>query len=387
MKLLVVTSRFPYPLDKGDKLRIFNQIKELSKTHEIHLIALSFIRISSNDFQHVEKYCTSIKVFKINPFRQFLNLVRSVFSPLPFQVGIFYVPKIKREVHTIINKTRPNAIYCHLIRVAEYVKEIESIPKTLDYMDVFSKGIERRSLSSKFLIKPILIWEYKKLLHYENTIFDFFNSHTIISEQDKSFIPHHSKNSISVIENGVDKQVFFPVQRNKKFDLLFNGNMSYPPNIEAAIFAATKILPIVQASFPSVSLLIAGINPTQQIRRLKSNNVYIIDNFEDISEAFALSKINLAPMFSSIGLQNKIIQAMAMKIPTICSTLANNAVKATIEEEILVANNPLEYARYINKLLTDAAFYSKIAEGGFEFMQYHFDWENSSKKLEAILFQ
>ena len=132
-------------------------------------------------------------------------------------MGYFYFDKAQKKVDELIAKHKPDHIYCQLIRTAEYIKKYPSIPKTLDYMDVFSKGIERRKSTDSFYMKPFLAMEYRRLLKYENRVFAYFNNKTIISEQDKSFIPHPQKQNIVVVPNGVDTSYFKPVIHKKEY--------------------------------------------------------------------------------------------------------------------------------------------------------------------------
>jgi sugar transferase (PEP-CTERM/EpsH1 system associated) len=385
-KVIVLTSRFPYPLEKGDKLRIYNQIKELSQKHEITLITTSLSEVSGDQLDELKKYCKNIHVFRLGVVDQFINLCRSLFNGLPFEVGLFYSPSVKKKIHRIIADTCPSAIYCHLIRMSEYVKGLQGVPKTLDYMDAFSKGMQRRAERSGFVMKVAALWEYHRLLKYEQLVFDAFDTKIIISEQDKALIPHDSRKEIHVIENGVDTGIFHPLETEKKYDLLFTGNMGYPPNIEAAIYAASEILPEVHKQLPGVSLLIAGINPGAAVRGLASETVHVIPDFENIRDAFAMSRINLAPMLTSIGLQNKILQAMAMKVPNICSTLANNAVKAIEGESILEADSTEQYAGKIVELLKDPKKADAIAESAYSFVLARYNWAQQNEKLEKLIF-
>ena len=385
MELLILTSRFPYPLEKGDKLRIYNQIKTLSANHRITLIALTFSKVSTKQVEALSPYCEKQFIFKISLFQQFINIIRAIFSNKPIQVGLFYSPVIAKRITSILNSKKFDSIYCHLIRMADYVIDFNHPNKTIDYMDVFSKGMERRAEKSHGIKKIIFNMEFKRLLDYENRIFNYFKNHTIISEQDKNLIPHADKSKIQIIENGVDRTIFHSLGGKKKFDLLFTGNMGYPPNIEAAIYAANHILPLVHKINPEVTLLIAGINPSQRIKKLASDKIFIIDKFENIRDAFDMCRINLAPMLISIGLQNKILQAMAMRIPTICSTLANNAVNAKDNEEIYVEDSPEGYATKINILLTDNQAYNQMVENGYKFVINRFDWERQNSNLEKLL--
>jgi polysaccharide biosynthesis protein PslH len=381
-KIGVITSRFPYPLDKGDKLRIYNQIKTLSENNTIYLVCVSDIIPDQQTFESVSKFCKDILIIKLNFFQRFIYLFLSLFSRLPFQVALFYNATQKKKVGNFFKDC--DAIYCHLIRVSEYVRDINK-PKALDYMDAFSKGVERWHANANWLLKPILKIEHQRLLKYEAEIFDAFNYKVIITEQDKSLIPHQKNEEILVVPNGVDFDQYKPLPVKKKFDVLFSGNMGYVPNIDAAYFAATKIMPKVWEKNAEVSFLIAGIGAPEKIKKLANERIKVIENYEDINLAYSESRINIAPMFLSIGLQNKILQGMANRIPNISTTLANNAVKALHRKEIIEANSEEEFANEIVKLLNDADYYETIAKNGYEFVTSHYSWSKHNKALEKII--
>ena len=387
MKIVILTSRFPYPLEKGDKLRIYNFIKQLSLNNEITLIALNAGNVTVENFDKVKVFCKDIILYKLSKTDLIINLVRSLFNGLPLQVGIFYKKSIVDSVQKKIKELKPDSVFCHLIRMSEYIRDMNTYPKTLDYMDAFSKGMERRSQTSGFYFaKKVMENEHKRLLKYENEIFDRFENKIIISEQDRDLIPHSKKENIEVISNGVDTGIFFPLEREKKFDLLFTGNMGYPPNVESAVYTVKNIFPIVRNKIPEINLLIAGVNPPRELSALSSDKIKVIPEFSHIREAFAQSRIMLAPMLISIGLQNKILQAMAMKIPVICSPLSNNAVKAPVNSCILEANSAEEYADKIRLLLNDNKFLESLTENAYQFVLENYNWKFIIDKLEKIIF-
>lgn len=386
MKILITLSRFPYPLEKGDKLRAFHQIKHLSEQHDIALFCISETLPDAKAMAALKPYCKNIKVVQLSKFQIIFNIFRSVFQKLPFQVGYFYFSKAQKAYHDFIALTQPDHIYCQLIRTAEYAKDI-ALPKTLDYMDIFSKGIDRRKANAPFYFKPILHIEYLRLLKYEANIFDYFKHKTIISEQDKNLIPHPRREEVVVIPNGVDSDYFKPITMEKKYDLLFNGNMSYPPNVESVEFFVKEVMPSLLKEFPKLRLLISGASPSMKVKALKSDAVIISGWVDDIRENFAQSKILVAPMQISIGLQNKLLEAMAMRMPCVCSKLANNALKAKPGEEIMLAETAEEYVACIRQLLQDAAFKDKIAEKGHQYVLDHFNWKSNTAILAKLFEQ
>jgi glycosyltransferase involved in cell wall biosynthesis len=250
-------------------------------------------------------------------------------------------------------------------------------------MDAFSKGMERWKEASNLLKKIPMQMEFKRLKKYEAEVFNDFDHHIIISEQDRNHIDHPKKEKIHIIPNGVDYHYFKPVGKEKKYDLLFAGNMNYPPNVESALFIVNEILPLVRKQKPGITLLIAGANPSLKIRNLEGNGIHVSGWMDDIREAFASSYIHLAPMLISIGLQNKILQAMAMKIPSVISALANNAIHAP-GNCVLVASTPEEYAEKIIFLLQNKTEADALAENAYGFVRENFDWGKEIAKIEKI---
>ncbi|HEY0029854.1 MAG TPA: glycosyltransferase [Bacteroidia bacterium] len=385
MKLFVILSRVPYPLEKGDKLRAFNQIRELSQKHQIILFALNDSILDDKALNELKKYCVAISILKFSKFTIFFNLIRAFFNGNPLQVGYFYFSKAQKKVDELIARHKPDHIYCQLIRTSEYIRKYPQIPKTLDYMDVFSKGMERRKSTEPFYMKPFVAMEYRRLLRYEKKAFAYFTNRTIISEQDKNLIPHPDKQKILVVPNGVDTSFFKPLQHKKEYDLLFNGNMNYPPNIESVEYLVEKVMPYIWNKLPATRLLISGASPNAAVLELASDKVIVSGWVDDIRVNFAKSKILVAPMQISIGLQNKLLEAMAMQIPCITSSLANNALGAKPGEQILVADTPEQYARHIIDLLQNETKAKQIATNGYRFVIDKFNWKTTTALLEKLI--
>ncbi len=386
MRVFVLLSRIPYPLEKGDKLRAFNQIKVLSKNHEIILCALNPVKKVDKQkaFEELQPYCRSVNFIDLPAPVRFINIILAFFKGLPLQVGYFYSRKARKKINGLLDEYKPDHIYCQLLRTAQYVKDV-SIPKTLDYQDVFSYGVKRRIAKAKFYLKPLLKLEYKRLVKYENLIFDKFDNKTIISEPDRDLIPHKERNNIVVVRNGVDFRFFKPIERQKKYDVVFTGNMHYPPNVDAARFLAKEIMPIVWKSIPGATLLLAGASPDAAVKALKNGKISVSGWMDDIRDAYASSRIFIAPMRIGTGLQNKLLEAMAMKIPSITTPLANEALKAKAGEEILMGKNAAELAAHIVKLLNDNDFGNKLAEKGYNFVLKNFSWENATSELNKLI--
>jgi sugar transferase (PEP-CTERM/EpsH1 system associated) len=386
MKLVVVLSRFPYPLEKGDKLRAYYQLVELAKNHEITLCCLTDKKVSEPHKAKIKAIVNDLHIYQLNKFSILFNLLRKSFSNKPFQTGYFYQSWIRRKIHKVIVKTQPDHLYCQLIRTTEYVKSFHQIPKTLDYMDALGKGMQRRAAIAKGIKKWIFAQESNRLTAYENRIFDYFNHHTIISAQDRAYINHPQNKSISIIENGVAENFAnYETTTKKKYDLVFTGNMNYPPNVACAVYIVENILPQMTALNRPVSLLLSGANPNHQVKQLGNlPNVHVTGWVDDIRESYAQGKIFIAPLFIGTGLQNKLLEAMLMGLPSITTELANNALKAEENTSVLIAATPKEFAQHILDLLENEEKFNQLASNGKAWVAKTYSWENSVKKLAQL---
>jgi glycosyltransferase involved in cell wall biosynthesis len=384
MKLIVILPRFPFPTEKGDKLRAFHQLKILSRHHEIFLFALSHQPVSQAQRDMVAPYCSQMHVFRLNWFTTFLNLIRAFFIKWPLQVGYYFSGSVYRKIKNEIYRIQPDHIYCQLLRTAPYAIDLH-INKTLDYQDVFSKGVERRIPESGFFMKPLLRIEMKRLRAYEAYIFDHFNHKTIISVPDRDFIPHPGKDQIVVVPNGVDHTYFRPMKLPVTHDLVFTGNMGYPPNVNCAEYLVKQVLPLLHKSYPDLTLMLAGASPHARVKALAGEKVMVTGWVDDIRECYASARIFLAPMQIGTGLQNKLLEAMSMQLPCITSSLCNAALKAIPDKDILIGDTPEEVAAQVVKLLDNEMFKQSIAKSGLNFVHRNYSWQGATNRLLKLI--
>ena len=388
MKIFVLLPRIPFPLEKGDKLRAFNQIKQLAKRNEIILCALNDNpKVNEQDaFHALQPFCQSINFIKITKPQILLGLVRAFLKGLPMQCGYFYNRKAVKKIDALIAKHKPDMLFGQLLRVAEYIR-YKDLPKTIDYQDIFSYGMKRRADIASFVTRPIYNMEYRRLSRYEAAIFEDFDVKTIISEPDRELFPHEQRDEILVIPNGVDHDYFKPQDQEKRYDLVFTGNMSYPPNVNAVEYLAEEILPIVWKTLPEVKMYIAGATPDPKVKKVASDNIVVSGWLDDIRDAYAQSRVFIAPMRIGTGLQNKLLEAMSMRLPAITSPLANASLGAKPDEEILIGSNAEEMAQHIITLLTNKEKAERLALAGYNFTNRVYDWGKATAIMEHAMNQ
>lgn len=386
MKLMVVLSRFPQPIDKGDKLRAYHQIKHLSKNNELYLFCISDNDASANDINHLRTFCKEVHVYSISFVRRIWNMISYSFSGQPFQAGYFYSPVIHQQIRKQAERIKPDNILFQLIRTAKYAEGIYAPTLTIDYMDAFSKGYERMAGTSSGLLKILYLDEAKRLKSFEETVYHKFHKHIIISEQDKDLLGAKQRQQIKVITNGVDTDYFAPGLKTKSYSLLFHGNMNYTPNVKCAVSIANNILPELARRKRDVTLLVSGASPHKKVLNLATHkNITVTGWVDDVRSSYNQSHIFIAPVEIGTGIQNKILEAMAMGVPCVVSPLVANALNLQHNEHVLIGSDTVEYCDFIEMLMDNEQLYYRIANNALNLVKAGFKWQDTVSEMEQYL--
>lgn len=384
MRIAVVLTRIPYPLFKGDKLRAYYQIRELSKKHDVYLFCLNDKDDEIQGRQELLKYCKEVCIARNNRISAILRLFFAAFTNKPLQVAFYDSKRNKRLFETFVRKYDIELAYFQFVRIAPFAKGLECA-RVLDFQDTLSVNMARRAEKSNMFTAWIFRKEAKRLAKYEKRMFSMFDALTIITDTDRQLLASDRKNEVEVIANGVDKRYFdYPLQEHKKYDLIFSGAMSYKPNIVAAEYLVEKIMPLVWEKMNNINMAIVGGGAPKSVLRLASDKVDIPGWVDDMRTYYCRTKLFVAPMQIGTGLQNKLLEAMAMSVPCITSTLANNALGAKDGHEIFIADSPQQYADCIVKLLNDETLSDTMAKNGRDYVYNNYSWEACCEKLSSV---
>lgn len=386
-RVFVLLSRVPWPLEKGDKLRAWHQLVELARECELCVFCLTDAPVSNEALEQLKTVSSQVHIFRLRRMRIVWRMFVALFSSRPFQVHYFYQRAAAQMVEEAIARFKPDHIYCQLIRCSEYVKHIHHISKTLDYMDAFNKGMERRAAQSKGAERWFLLAESQRLVKYENLIFDYFDSHTIISEQDRKLIYHPERHRIAVIPNGVDTD-FFEYQNELTHEpvVVFTGNMSYAPNVDTAELLAREVFPKLRKAVPQARLVLAGADPSPKVKALAQlDGVEVTGWLNDIRTAYQQGMVFAAPLRIGTGLQNKLLEAMSMGLPCVTTTLANNALQAKAGASVMIADSSEEQAKALAELLNDGELRDRLRQAGRTFVKEHYSWHETTRKLIYLM--
>ncbi len=387
-QLWIFTSRYPYPIEKGDKLRLYFQLMELSAHFEVTLFTLCESEPLPEHREELEKYCSEIVYCRVNRIAQLYHTFLAFTRKHPLQVGFFHHAGLQRIIHDRFVEQPPDVIYCHLIRMTEYVRHLP-VPKVVDYMDAFSLGMYRASENSKNIF-----WRYLYRIeatlcaHYERLVFPNFDGWTIISEQDQQSLLILQKEQVDVVQNGIDtRQFYFEEKLDHKEQLLFIGNLGYAPNVRAAQYLVEEVMPLLWKERPEARLVLAGARPGAWLQRLQDERIEVRGWVESIRDVYGEGSIFVAPLFTGSGMQNKILEAMSVGVPCITTDIVNDSILANTPEEILLANDAETFVEQILHLFDDEEDFRRLSHIGRQFVERNFPWKKATQPLIDLLNQ
>jgi polysaccharide biosynthesis protein PslH len=385
MKILVALSRFPWPLEKGDKLRAYHQLKGLAEHHEVHLVCLNEDEVDAAALEALA-FCASIQVIRLRKWQVAFNLLGGIFDRRPFQVHYFRSGRMRRALADSIRRLAVDAVYVQLIRLGMNLPEHPGVGWTLDYQDTFSIGMRQRIGQSNWLMRPLVRMEARRLAAYERVIADHFHQLTVISERDRDGLDEALLPRIHIIPNGVGEAFFETLPpMPKEFDLVFFGNMGYQPNVQSVRYLMDEVLPALNSLGIHPKICIAGARPAPAVQAYASPDVVVTGMVPDLRSYIWRSRLSIAPVISGQGLQNKLLESMAMGMPTLTTPLSHAAVPAIAGEEIIVCADPMAFAKEIARLLADPEAAARIGQRGQAFVAQHYRWKEMNSRLERAL--
>jgi len=384
MRILFITPRFPYPPLKGDQVRSYNQIRVLSQKHSITLLSFTENSGELDRVPVLEKFCNHIETVELRPFRSYLTVVLGLFSPLPLQTHYYCSSEMERRISTVTENGDFDVVHVQLIRMAPYLAYFDKTPKVIDFIDALSLNMERRYRYDKGVFALGAYLEWRRLKRYEAEICRRFDQAIMVSPIDKRAVGALDK--VNVNPNGVDTEAFsFVLEGREPSTIIFSGNMGYFPNVDAVCWFSQKVFPLIKAHIPHVKFYVVGANPHKDIQRLNAEKNIIVTGFVDnIHEYLARATVAVCPMRSGAGIQNKVLEAMASGTPVVATEHVLGGIQATPGENIMIANEPKEFAERVVELLKKPSLRRKLAMNARQLIEKKYTWEISVQQLERI---
>ena len=367
-------------------MRFLNIAKILAKNYKIDLLTL----IESKE----EKYVADLKgvfnnviCFRHRRISEYLGALKALFSSKPLQVGYYYSSPMASWLKE--NYNNYDLIFCSTIRTAEYLKGLNA-KKCIDFIDAISLNYQQAVNNTKGLWRLIYSIENRRLLNYEKEITEDFDLSFITTQKDKDFILKREDKKIVVLPNGVKEELLKREFISKEENLLsFLGKMDYQPNEDACVFFAQEVFPKIKKKIPGIDFYIVGMNPTTKVLDLrKINGVKVVGRVDDPYSYLEKSKIIVAPIRFGGGIQNKILEGMALGKTVLTTPVGAGGITEAKDGEHLVITDydkPEEMAERIIWLLGDGKCRQKIGKAAKKLILEKYTWDRVEKKLFEVL--
>jgi len=391
-ELLFLSHRIPYPPNKGDKIRSFHLLKHLARNFKIHLGA--FID-DPEDWQHAQSLkeivSGEVLLLPLHPFKAKLRSIYGFVSGEPLTVPYYGDSNLQYWVDQLIGNRPVHHVLVFSSAMSQYVTKHQELRRIIDFVDIDSDKWRQYSERKSWPMNWIYRREARSLFAFERHIAKTFNASTFVSRAEaelfKKLAPECA-NKVTYFNNGVDLDYFSPAHNSGNpypignRTLVFTGAMDYWANVDAAIWFASEVFPHLRVKFPDVCFYIVGSRPTAEVLALANESIIVTGSVPDVRPYVAHAEISVAPLRIARGIQNKVLEAMAMAKTVIVSPQALEGIDAEINREVILANNAAEFVSCIAAQLIQPD--AKLGQAARKRMIQNYSWENSLKPLERL---
>jgi sugar transferase (PEP-CTERM/EpsH1 system associated) len=311
-----------------------------------------------------------------------------LFSSKPLTLRYFYSKHLQRLIHQRLIEEKFDAIIVFSSCMAQFLPPGQTGFKIIDFTDADSDKWLQYSQHMKSPLSIIYRLESKKLKKYEISLASLYDCCTVISEaEERLFRSYSTRFALGTVPNGVDLEYFqAKTEVPDEPTLIFMGAMDYYANVDGVLYFHDQILPHIRRAVPNVKFIILGGNPTRAIRRLgRSKNVSVTGYVQDVRSFLNQATACVVPLRIARGVQNKILEAMAMGLPVVTTSRAVEGIDAQAGRDLVVTDDPVKFAAETAKLLFDRQLQQKISANARQLVESKYHWNNCLQKLDLIL--
>ena len=388
MRIFFICRRVPFPPDRGDKIATFNEIRHLSAAHDVHVFCLADGAADLDNVAGLREVAKSVTAVPVTGMAIKLRALKALFLGEALTVAALGEPALHDAVKREFAALKPDLIMVYSCNVAQFAEHFPNVPRIMQFGDLDSLRWGQWAARSRIPLKWIYAVEQQRFLDYERHIAHTFSHalvHTAIEREDfERLIPGVP---VSLVGNGVDLDYFRPAGEAKRpGSMVFTGVMDYLPNIDAVTWFCEEILPRVQARLPEASFTICGNRPTASVRQLAGRpGVSVTGWVPDTRPHLDRAEVFVAPLRMARGIQNKLLEAMAMALPCVCTTTTWRGTIVPRGEGILAADDPGELAGHVLRLLHDAGYRAEMAQKARAAVEANYRWETQLAALDRVV--
>jgi sugar transferase (PEP-CTERM/EpsH1 system associated) len=388
MRILFLAQRVPYPPDRGDKITTYHEICHLGRTHEVVVACLAD---GPDDLHHVDAlrpWVAAIDAVPLSRARAHRRALAALMTGVPLTVAYFNEPQLHARVQARLRQQRFDAILVYSSGMAQFVEKFDRIPRIMQFADLDSQKWQQFARWSRPPSQWLYRLEARRLLCYERRLAARFDHSVVCTAAERMdferLIPGRP---VTCVGNGTDLEYFAPRHGAKQpHSIVFTGIMDYLPNVDGAVWFCRDILPLIRARVHTATVTICGARPAPAVEALRQiPGVTVTGRVPDVRPFLATASVAVVPLRMARGIQNKLLEAMAMGLPVVATSCAFNGVEAPPEVHALVADEPEPFAAAVARVLTNDLLRTQLGLAARACMERNYRWETQLARLDALL--
>ncbi len=389
-EILFLAHRIPWPADRGDKIRSHHILKRLAEMAPVHVGAFADDARDLGFAGEMERHFTSAHV-ELRNKPQWRAGMEAVAKGQPVSVTSFASASMKRWVDALLATGRISHIVVFSGAMAQYVPAGFGGRFIMDFVDVDSAKFESYAGDGNPVMRWINAREGRMLAAFEKAVAARADANLFVSEDEAALFRMRGGADAVAIGNGIDTAFYNPAIKIPPVEtqaplIVFTGQMDYRPNIEAVTDFALNAMPIIRKTHPEVAFAIVGRNPPASVMALaKQKSIIVTGAVDDVRNWLNAASVVVAPLRIARGIQNKVLEAMAMAKPVVASHAAAEGIDAQDGVHFLVATTVEEEASQISILLSDPMGRERLGQAARAHVARHYSWAGQLAALDDIM--
>jgi sugar transferase (PEP-CTERM/EpsH1 system associated) len=388
MRILFVAHRVPYPPDKGEKIRAYHELCLLAAHHKVDLFAFADQREQAIARPVLSKFCANVHLEDLPKRAGLARAIVSLFNSRSFTNAYYYSPKLATAVSAAIKNNQYDVAFVYCSAMAPYVAGFSSVPMVVDFVDSDASKWAQYASHSVFPFSWLYRREASFLAQHEREVGQAAQLCLATTALEMEAIDPAKGLPFRVLENGVS--VPAPSSNGVPSEIaafgkyvVFIGQMDYRPNIDAVCYFASEILPQVHKSHPDIKFLVVGRNPSRRVRRLaRLPGIVVTGAVPEVNPYLRGAIAAVAPFRICQGVQNKILEALALGLPVVSTPRPALAVGGAACDSLFIAESPGDFSRKLIQIIEDPMRGRNVGSNAVEFVRRRFDWQRNLAPLE-----